>query len=110
LEEKHSITHKYDLSRRHFHSTPIFLDQEAGLALIGSLVAFFFAIIFAIMMVLLPLSFILWFICSIVAVWDLRKRVAHEQAEILSTKMAEKMRQAHPAAEPPPISEPKPIP
>lgn len=87
-----------------------FLIKKRWLALLGSLVAFFFAVIFAIMMVLLPLSFILWGICSIVAVWDLRKRLVRESAEVLATKMAEKMRQAHPAAVPPHISESKPMP
>ena len=81
-----------------------FLIKKRWLALVGSLVAFFFAVIFAIMMVLLPLSLILWGVCSVVAIWDLRKRVAHEHAEVLATKMAEKMRQAHPAAEPPVLS------
>ena len=70
-----------------------FLIQKKWLALIGSLVALFFALIFAVMMILLPLSFILWGICSVVAVWDLRKRVMHENADILATKMAEKMRE-----------------
>jgi len=71
-----------------------FLIKKKWLALIGSLVAFFFAVIFAIMMVLLPLSLILWGVCSIVAVRDLRKRGMHEHAEVLATKMAEKMREA----------------
>jgi hypothetical protein len=70
-----------------------FLLKKRWLALIGSLVAFFFAVIFAIMMILLPLSFILWGLCSVVAVWDLRKRVMHEHADVLATKMAEKMRE-----------------
>ena len=71
-----------------------FLIKKRWLALIGSMVAFFFAVIFAIMMILLPISFILWGICSVVAVRDLRKRVTHEHADILATKMAEKMREA----------------
>jgi len=70
-----------------------FLIKKKWLALIGSLVAFFFAVIFAIMMILLPISLILWAICSVVAVWDLRKRVMHEHADVLATKMAEKMRE-----------------
>ena len=70
-----------------------FLIKKKWLALIGSLIAFFFAVIFAMMMILLPISFILWGICSVVAVWDLRKRVMHENADILATKMAEKMRE-----------------
>ena len=70
-----------------------FLIKRKWLALFASLVAFFFAVTFAIMIALLPLSFILWGICSVVAVWDLRKRVAHENAELLATKMAEKMRE-----------------
>ena len=71
-----------------------FLIKKKWLALIGSLVAFFFAVIFAIMMILIPLSLILWALCSFFAVWDLRKRMVHEQADILATKMAEKMREA----------------
>ena len=79
-----------------------FLIKKKWLAFIGSMVAFFFAVIFAIMMILLPISFILWGLCSIVAVWDLRKRLVHENAEILATKMAEKMREAQTA--PPVVS------
>jgi hypothetical protein len=71
-----------------------FLLKKKWLALIGSMIAFFFAVIFAIMIALLPLSFILWGLCSVIAVWDLRKRLVHENAEILATKMAEKMREA----------------
>jgi hypothetical protein len=70
-----------------------FLIKKKWLAFIGSMVAFFFAVIFTIMMILLPISFILWGLCSVVAVWDLRKRVIHESAEVLATKMAEKMRE-----------------
>ena len=70
-----------------------FLIKKKWLALIGSMVAFFFAVIFAIMMILLPISFILWGICSVVAVRDLRKRSMRENAEVLDTKMAEKMRE-----------------
>ena len=70
-----------------------FLIKKKWLAFIGSMVAFFFAVIFAIMMILLPISFILWGICSVVAVRDLRKRSMHESAEVLATKMAEKMRE-----------------
>ena len=71
-----------------------FLIKKKWLAFVGSMVAFFFAVIFAIMMILLPISLILWAVCSVVAVWDLRKRVMHENADVLATKMAEKMREA----------------
>jgi hypothetical protein len=70
-----------------------FLIKKRWLALIGSMIAFFFAVIFAIMMILLPISFILWGICSVVAVWDLRKRIMHENADVLASKIAEKMQQ-----------------
>jgi predicted membrane protein len=70
-----------------------FLIKKKWLAFIGSMAAFFFAVIFAIMMILLPISFILWGLCSVVAVRDLRKRLVHEHAEVLATKMAEKMRE-----------------
>lgn len=78
-----------------------FLIKKRWGAFIGSLVAFFFAVIFAIMVVLLPISFILWVICSVVAVWDLRKHLAHENADIVATKMAEKMREVQTT---PPVS------
>ena len=71
-----------------------FILKKKWLAFIGSMIAFFFAVIFAIMIVLLPLSFILWALCSVIAVWDLRKRLMHEHADVLATKMAEKMREA----------------
>jgi len=70
-----------------------FLIKKKWLAFIGSMVALFFAVIFAIMMILLPISFILWGICAVVAVRDLRKRSMRENADILATKMAEKMRE-----------------
>ena len=80
-----------------------FLIKKKWLALIASLVAVFFAVIFAMMVVLLPISFILWGLFSVIAVWDLRKRLVHENAEILATKMAEKMREA----QTPPVVLPK---
>jgi uncharacterized membrane protein len=43
---------------------------------------------------LIPVALILWALCSTVAVWNLRKASMHEHAEILATKMAEKMREA----------------
>jgi hypothetical protein len=43
---------------------------------------------------LIPVALILWGLCSVVAVWDLRKRVMHENADVLATKMAEKIREA----------------
>ena len=69
-----------------------FLIKKKWGTFFGSMVALFFAVIFAIMVVLLPISFILWGICSVVAVRDLRKRSLHEHAEVLAAKMAEKMR------------------
>jgi len=69
-----------------------FLLKKKWLAFIGSMIAFFFAFIFAVMF-LIPVTLILWALCSVVAVWDLRKRVMHENAEVLATEIAEKMHQ-----------------
>lgn len=44
--------------------------------------------------VMIPGALILWALCSIAAVWNLRKQVMHEHADVLAAKMAEKMREA----------------
>lgn len=68
-----------------------FLIKKKWFAFCVSSFLLFLSVIFAIMIVLLPVSIILWILCAIVAVWDVRKRLMHEHAEMLSTKIAEKM-------------------
>ena len=85
-----------------------FLIKKRWLGFIISSCLFVLALLLAVTVVLIPVSVILWILCSIVAVWNLRKAVMHEHAEVLATKMAEKMWQAHPAAEPPRITATKP--
>jgi hypothetical protein len=53
------------------------------------------------MVVLAPVALILWALCSICAVWDLRKRLMHEHATIIAQKMAEVMRQQQSMPVPP---------
>jgi membrane protein implicated in regulation of membrane protease activity len=71
-----------------------FLLKKKWLALVASVFLFFIALICAMTGILIFVSVILWALCSVVAVWDLRKRLVHENAEILATKMAEKIREA----------------
>ena len=47
----------------------------------------------AMTVVMLPVALILWALCGVCAVWNLRKQVMHEHAEILATKIAEKTMQ-----------------
>lgn len=70
-----------------------FLIKKRWAGFIVSTGLFFLAMLFAIMF-LFPLTFILWFLCSIAAVWNLRNAKMHEHANLLATKMAEKMREA----------------
>jgi len=44
--------------------------------------------------ILIPVVLIIWALCSICAVWNLRRLCMHEHAEVLATKMAEKMNQS----------------
>lgn len=44
--------------------------------------------------IMIPGALILWALCSVSAVWNLRKQVMHEHADVVATKMAEKMREA----------------
>jgi hypothetical protein len=49
--------------------------------------------IFYIMVVMAPLGLILWAISSVVAVWDLRKRLMREHAQMIAEEIAKKGRQ-----------------
>ena len=79
-----------------------FLIKERWLGFIVSSFLLVLSVLLAMTWILIPVSLILWALCSVVAVWDLRKRLVHENAEILATKMAEKMREAQTA--PPVVS------
>jgi 4-hydroxybenzoate polyprenyltransferase len=70
-----------------------FLIKKKWVGFVVSSFLFVLSCLFAIMVVLLPVSIILWVLCAIVAVWDVRKALMHEHADILATKMAEKMRE-----------------
>lgn len=87
-----------------------FLIKKRWLGFIVSSFLLVLSFFLAMTVVMLPVALILWMLCAVCAVWNLRKHLVHESAEVLATRMAEKMRQAHPAAEPPRISEPKPTP
>jgi hypothetical protein len=54
--------------------------------------------------VFIPIALIFWGLCSVVAIWDVRKQLVNEHATIIAEKMAAKMR---PSPQP---SEPKPTP
>ena len=47
---------------------------------------------------LAPFGAVMWLVASVVALFEARRQVFNEQAEMLATKMAEKMRQ-----NPPPV-------
>ncbi|MCL5745818.1 MAG: hypothetical protein M1541_18155 [Acidobacteria bacterium] len=54
--------------------------------------------------VLIPGALIAWALCSVVAVWDLRKQLMNEHATMIAEKMAEKMQQqARPPSAPPAV-------
>jgi hypothetical protein len=69
-----------------------FIIKKKWLAFIVSSALFFLSIIFCMMVVLAPLALILWLLCSVCAVWDLRKRLVREHAAIFAEQVAEKMR------------------
>jgi hypothetical protein len=58
----------------------------------GLLILSFFLVM---TVVLIPLALILWALCSTVAVWNLRKCLVNESAEVFATKIAEKMHTAN---------------
>jgi hypothetical protein len=70
-----------------------FLLKKKWAAFVISSFLFVLSLFFAMTVVLIPVSLILWGLCAVVAVWNLRKSLMHEHAEVLATKMAEKMQQ-----------------
>lgn len=67
-----------------------FLTQKKWLA---AAVTGFLFLVSAVTWLTIP---VLWPVCSICAVWDLRKVLMKEHAEIMAKKMAETMRQGQP--------------
>jgi hypothetical protein len=72
-----------------------FIIKKKWLAFIVSSALFFLSLIFSMMVVLAPIALILWLLCSVCAVWDVRKALMLEHATIIADKMAEKMAAAH---------------
>ena len=62
-----------------------FLIKKKWLAFLVTGFLMFFSVF---MFILIP---ILWPVCAICAVWDLRKQLMHEHATIIAEKMATKM-------------------
>jgi hypothetical protein len=76
-----------------------------GVASFLLVVSFFFYITIA----LIPVALILWFLCSICAVWDLKKELMREHATLIAEKMADKLTgqsQSRTPSSPPPITRP----
>jgi hypothetical protein len=71
-----------------------FLIKKRWLGFIVSSCLLVLSLFLAMTVVLIPGALILWALCSTVAVWNLRKALVNESAEVLATKMAEKMREA----------------
>lgn len=82
-----------------------FLMKKKWLGFFGSSFLLVLSLFLAMTIVLLPVALILWGLCAVVAIWDLRKQLMHEHATIIAEKLAEKMReQANPPSAPPPIT------
>lgn len=70
-----------------------FLMKKRWLGFCASSFLFILSFFMAFTVVLLPVVLILWALCSICAVWNLRTQVMHEHADVLAAKMAEKIRE-----------------
>jgi hypothetical protein len=71
-----------------------FLIKKRWLGFIVSSFLMVLSFFLACTVVMLPVALILWALCSVCAIWNLRKCLVHESADILAAKMAEKMREA----------------
>lgn len=74
-----------------------FLIKKRWLGFVVSSCLLVLSLFLAMTVVLIPGALILWGLCSTVAVWNLRKANVHEAADVIATKMAEKMREAQTA-------------
>ncbi|HWD91717.1 MAG TPA: hypothetical protein VG938_05130 [Verrucomicrobiae bacterium] len=68
-----------------------FLIKKKWLGLIVSSLLLILSLFLAMTIVLIPGALILWALCSMCAVWNLRKALVNEHAEAIATKMAAKM-------------------
>ena len=68
-----------------------FLIKKKWLGFIVSSVLLVLSLFLAMTVVLLPVALVLWIFCSVCAIWSVRKSLMHEHADILASKMAEKM-------------------
>ena len=80
-----------------------FLMKKKWLGFIVSSLLLVLSLFLAMTVVFIPVSLLLWGLCTVVAVFDLRKQLMQEHATVIAEKMAEKMRQQPgPAAVAPP--------
>ena len=90
-----------------------FLMKKKWLAFLVSSFLLILSLLLAMTVVLLPVSVILWALCAVVAIWDLRKALVHEHAAVLAEKMADRlaetMRQQQ-SLSPPASPAPAPLP
>lgn len=84
-----------------------FLMKKKWPGFIVSSVLLVLSIFLFLTVVFIPVSLILWALCAVVAIWDLRKAMMHEHATIIAEKMAEKMQAA---SRPPTTPTPPPVP
>jgi len=70
-----------------------FLTKKKWLPFIVSSCLLILSLFFAMTVILIPVSLILWGLCSAVAAWNVKKSLMHEHADLIATKMAEKFRQ-----------------
>lgn len=68
-----------------------FLIKKRRLGFVVSSGLLVLSLFLAMTVVMLPVALILWGLCSVAAVWNLCNAKMHEHAELLATKMAEKM-------------------
>jgi uncharacterized membrane protein len=68
-----------------------FLIKRKWVALVVSSFLLVLSLFLAMTVVLIPVSLILWGLCAVVGVYDLRKALMHEHATIIAEKMASKM-------------------
>ena len=68
-----------------------FLMKKKWVAFVVSSLLLVLSLFLAMTVVLIPVSLILWGLCAVLAIWDLRKALMHEHATIIAEKMASKM-------------------
>jgi len=74
-----------------------FFKQKRTTAGVVTTIAFFLSCIFYMMVVLAPIGLVMWFISSVIAVWDLRKRLMREHATMIAEEIAKTRRESQSA-------------